>query len=96
MNSADCDSARYLGLLDAAEQKWQPASGRFTAAGKCYEVLIARMQEELAVYEKDITGLSNSLIAGKRGEIKDAEALRAQAEHNAAAATKNAREGSRP
>jgi tetratricopeptide (TPR) repeat protein len=90
MNSADCDSARYLGLLDAAEQKWQPASGRFTAAGKCYEVLIARMQEELAVYEKDITGLSNSLIAGKRGEIKEAEALRTQAEHNAAAATKNA------
>jgi tetratricopeptide (TPR) repeat protein len=95
MNPADCDSARYLGLLDAAEQKWQPATGRFTAAASCYQVLIGRMQEELAQYEKDITGLSNSLIAGKRAEIKEAEALHAQSAQNAAAATKNAREGSR-
>jgi tetratricopeptide (TPR) repeat protein len=95
MNSADCDSARYLGLLDAAERKWQPASGRFTAAASCYQVLIGRMREELAEYEKDITGLSNSLIAGKRAEIKEADALRAQAEHNAAAALKNATAGNR-
>ena len=90
MNSADCDSARYLGLLDAAERSWKPAAGRFTAAAACYEGLIGRMQVELAEYEKDITGLSNSLIAGKRAEIKEAEALRTQAVHNAAATLKNA------
>lgn len=90
MNSADCDSARYLGLLDAAEQSWTPAAGRFTAAAACYEMLFGRLQAELAEYEKDITGLSNSLIAGKRAEIKEADALRTQAVHNAAATRKNA------
>jgi hypothetical protein len=90
MNRADCDSERYLGLLDSAEGNWRPASGRFSVAASCYEAVILRLQTELADYEKDITGLSNGLITAKRAEIKEAEALRVQSINNAAAATKNA------
>lgn len=91
MNSADCDSERYLGLLDSAERSWKPAVGRFTVAAKCYDVVIGRMYEELGVYEKDITGLSAGLIAAKRVEIREATALRDQSVLNAAAATRNAK-----
>ena len=90
MNSADCDSERYLGLLDSAELSWTPAAGRFKAAASCYEVVIGRLQKELAEFEKDITGLSNGLIAAKRLEIREAEALRDQSVLNVAAATRNA------
>jgi tetratricopeptide (TPR) repeat protein len=90
MNRADCDSERYLGLLDSAERSWKPASGRFSVAALCYEAVILRLQTELAQYEKDITGLSNGLIAAKRAEIKEADALRVQSINNAAAASKNA------
>ena len=72
LNRADCDSERYLGLLDSAERSWKPASVRFAVAATCYEVVIERLREELADYEKDITGLSNGLIAGKRAEIQEA------------------------
>jgi hypothetical protein len=91
MNRADCDSERYLGLLDSAEGSWKPASERFTAAASCYDTVLSRLQNELADYEKDITGLSSGLIAAKRAEIKEAEALRAQSTLNATAATRNAR-----
>jgi tetratricopeptide (TPR) repeat protein len=92
MNRADCDSERYIGLLDSAERSWKPALTRFSTAASCYEGVIVRLQSELAVYEKDITGLSNGLIAAKRIEIREAEALRDQSAHNAAAAaTKNAK-----
>jgi tetratricopeptide (TPR) repeat protein len=90
MNRADCDSERYLGLLDSAESNWKPASGRFSVAASCYEAVILRLQSELAEYEKDITGLSNGLITAKRAEIREADALRVQSINNAAAASKNA------
>jgi tetratricopeptide (TPR) repeat protein len=89
LNGTDCDSERYLGLLDSAEQTWTSALMHFDAAAKCYEGVIVRMREELAGHEKDITGLSNSLIAGKRVEIREAQALRDQSILNAAAATRN-------
>ena len=90
MNRTDCDSERYLGLLDSAERSWKPALGRFSAAASCYEGVIVRLRIELAEYEKDITGLSNGLIAAKRGEIRDAQALLDQSILNASAATRNA------
>ena len=89
MNRADCDSQRYLGLLDSAERSWKPASSRFTVAASCYESVIAQMQMELAEYEKDITGMSNGLIAAKRLEIREAGALRDQSILNASAAARN-------
>jgi tetratricopeptide (TPR) repeat protein len=91
MNRADCDSERYLGLLDSAERSWKPASSRFSVAASCYEAVILRLQVELSEYEKDITGLSNGLISAKRAEIKEADALRLQSAHNAAAASQNAK-----
>lgn len=93
MNSADCDSERYLGLLDSAELSWKPAAGRFKAAASCYDVIIGRLRTELAELEKDITGLSNGLIAAKRVEIREAETLRDQSIMNVAAATRNASAG---
>lgn len=91
MNRADCDSERYLGLLDSAERNWKPALGRFSTAASCYEGVIVRLRIELAEYEKDITGLSNGLIAAKRAEIREAQALRDQSILNAMAATRNAK-----
>ena len=91
MNRADCDSERYLGLLDSTQRSWAPAQTRFSSAASCYEVVIARMRTELADLEKDITGLSNALIAAKRLELQEADALRSQSLLNAATATKNAR-----
>jgi tetratricopeptide (TPR) repeat protein len=91
MNRADCDSERYLGLLDSAEGGWKPASSRFSVAASCYEAVITRMRVELAEYEKDITGLSNGLIGAKRIEIRETQALRDQSILNAAAATRNIR-----
>jgi tetratricopeptide (TPR) repeat protein len=89
MNSADCDSERYLGLLDSAARSWKPAAGRFTVAARCYDVILDRLQGELAEYEKDITGLSSGLIAAKRVEIREATALRDQSLLNATAANRN-------
>jgi tetratricopeptide (TPR) repeat protein len=91
MNRDDCDSQRYIGLLDSAERSWKPALGRFSAAASCYEGVIVRLRIELADYEKDITGLSNGLIAAKRVEIREAEALRDQSILNASAATRNSK-----
>jgi tetratricopeptide (TPR) repeat protein len=89
MNRADCDSERYLGLLDSAERSWKPASGRFTVAASCYDAIIGKLQKELAEYEKDISGLSSGLIAAKRIEIREATSLRDQSILNAAAASRN-------
>ncbi len=91
LNTADCDSERYLGLLDSAELRWRDALSRFGVAAKCYDAVMVRMRDELADYEKDITGLSNSLIAGKRIEIREAQALRDQSLLNAAAAERNSK-----
>jgi hypothetical protein len=90
LNRADCDSQRYLGLLDAAERSWKPATGRFSGAASCYDAVIIQLESELAKYEQDISGLSSGLIVAKRAEIKDAQALREQSSLNAAAASRNA------
>ena len=90
MDRADCDSQRYLAQIDSFERSWKSAASRFSQAAACYDGAIVRMRGELARYEDDITGLSNSLIETKRAEIKDAEALRANSASNAAVATKNA------
>jgi hypothetical protein len=90
MNAADCDAQRYLGQIDAAERTWSPASTRFSIAVACYDQMLARMAKELAEHEQDISGLSNGLIASLRGEIQDAQALRAVSATNAALTAKNA------
>lgn len=91
LNGADCDSERYLGLLDSADRSWKPAVSRFTVAAACYETVITRLRDQLAEYEKDITGLSSGLIAAKRVEIQEAVALRDQSVLNVSAATRNSR-----
>ena len=79
MNAADCVSITYLGQIDAAERIPKQAFVWFSNAVACYNQKLERMGGELARHEKDITGLSNGLIAGLRVEIKEAQALRAAA-----------------
>lgn len=83
MNGADCDAQRYLGQIDAAARSWRPALARFLNAVACYDLTLARMATDLAEHEKDISGLSNGLIASLRAEIKEAQELRAASAHNA-------------
>ncbi len=83
MNGADCDSQRYLGDVDAVERQWQPAVGHYVSAVACYEQSLARMAGELPGPEKDISGLSNGLIASLREDMKEAEILRAASARNA-------------
>jgi tetratricopeptide (TPR) repeat protein len=90
MDRADCDSVRYLGQIDSLERSWKAAAGRYSQAVTCYDDAIVQMRKDLAEYEQDITGLSNALIAAKREQIKDAEALRVSALTNAAVASRNA------
>jgi tetratricopeptide (TPR) repeat protein len=90
LNPADCDSQRYIGLIDSTERSWQAAFTRFTSAVACYDQALARMRTELAEHERDITGLSNALIASLRAEIKEAEGLRTTSAANASVAGKNA------
>ncbi len=90
MNRADCDSERYLGQIDSVERRWQAAAERYSRAAVCYDGAIETMKKQLAEYEEDISGLSNGLIAAKRAEIKDTEALRLNVQKNAAVASKNA------
>ena len=91
INPADCDAQRYLGQIDAVERRWTPALGHFSQAVDCYDAALLRLRQELAQHEQDITGLSNGLIASLRGEIKDAETLRANARSNAQVAARNPR-----
>jgi tetratricopeptide (TPR) repeat protein len=90
MDRADCDSERYLGQIDSLERSWTSAASRYSHAVACYDDALVQMRKDLAEYEEDITGLSNALIAAKREQIKDADALRTSAVNNAAVASKNA------
>lgn len=89
MNGGDCDAERYLGFIDSADRSWKAAFGRFSNALGCYDEAIARIGTELAEHEKDITGLSNALIARLRADIKEAETLRAASASNVSVAAKN-------
>ncbi len=89
MNAADCDSQRYLGLIDSTDRAWKSAFTRFADTVACYDRALARMKSDLLEYEQDITGLSNALIASLRAEIKEAEGLRAASDRNASIAAKN-------
>ncbi len=91
MNGSDCEAERYLGLIDSAERSWKAAFARFTNAVGCYEHALARMAAELAEHERDISGLSNALIASLRAEIKETDALRAASAVNASVAARNAK-----
>ena len=83
MNGADCDALRYLGQIDSVERTWPPAAVRFSSAVACYDEELARKGTELAEHERDISGLSNGLIASLRAEMKEAQSLRAVSARNA-------------
>ena len=90
MNAAECDSLRYLGLIDAAERSWQPAAGRFTSAAACYRRAIDAMESELAKKQADTSGLYAGQIAAIAADIAEARGLLEACSHNAEFATRNA------
>ncbi|HTL03599.1 MAG TPA: hypothetical protein VL243_15285 [Vicinamibacterales bacterium] len=90
MNAGNCDSIRYLGIIDGAERKWPVAVARFTAAASCYARAIAALEEELAKKQADTSGLYAIQIAGIVADIAQAKALRETSTHNAEVAAKNA------
>ncbi|HKY20893.1 MAG TPA: hypothetical protein VJM31_06710 [Vicinamibacterales bacterium] len=90
MNGADCDSQRFLGQIDSAERSWKPAFARFSSAVACYDQALARMAADLAEQEKDLSGLSDGLIASLREEMKEAQALRSVSSSNVAIISKSA------
>ena len=83
MNSADCDSHRYLGQIDVAERTLKSAFERYSTAVACYDQVLARLAADLAKHQNDTSGLSEGLIAGVRAEIKEAQDLRAASARSA-------------
>jgi len=90
MNASNCDSIRYLGIIDSAERKWPVAVARFTAAASCYARAISALEQELAKKQADASGLYAIQIAGIVADIAEAKALRETSTHNADVAAKNA------
>jgi tetratricopeptide (TPR) repeat protein len=88
MNAANCDSIRYIGIIDAAERLWPAAFKRFTTAAGCYGGVIARLESELAEKQADTSGLFAGQIAGLVAEIAEAKALLDASTHNAEVAAK--------
>jgi tetratricopeptide (TPR) repeat protein len=91
MNPQNCDSIRYVGILDAAERKWPAAVARFSSAAGCYTIAIAQIEHELAEKQKDTSGLYAGQIAALTAELTEAKSLLDASLHNAEVATKNAK-----
>jgi tetratricopeptide (TPR) repeat protein len=91
MNAQNCDSIRYLAILDAAERKWPVAVARFNSAAACYTVAIAQLEQELAEKQKDTSGLYAGQIAALTAELTEAKSLLDVSIHNAEVATRNAK-----
>ena len=91
MNGANCDSIRYLGIIDAAERRWPVAVARFTAAAACYKAAIADLEGELAEKQADTSGLFAGQIPGLVAEIAEARNLLDASTHNAEIAARNVR-----
>ncbi len=90
MNRNDCDSMRYLGLIDAFELQWPGALSRFSAGRSCYRQLIEKLTADAAEKERDPSGLLAAQVARLREDIGEAASLESVCDKNAAAATKNA------
>jgi tetratricopeptide (TPR) repeat protein len=90
MNAANCDSIRYLGIIDAVERQWRVAVARFNAAASCYTGAIAALETELAEKQADTSGLYAGQIPGLVAEIAEAKSLLDLSNHNADVAAKNA------
>ena len=90
MNAADCDSLRYLGLLDSADRAWPSAATRFTSASACYRQLIDKLSAQVAEKRADTSGLLAGQIASLESDIAEARSLVEQTAHNADVSTRNA------
>ena len=90
MNAADCDSLRYLGLLDSAERTWPSAVMRFTSASACYRQLIDKLSAQVAEKRADTSGLLAGQVASLESDIAEAKSLLDQTSHNADVSARNA------
>jgi len=89
MNRAECDSLRYLGLLDAAERTWPAAVDRFRSAAGCYQQAIDALTKELAEKQADASGLYADQAAGIAADLGEARGLLETCKHNVEVAEKN-------
>ena len=96
IDSADCDSIRYLGLLDISARDWSSAAARFGAASGCYRQSIERLSAELAEKQKDSSGLFIGQIAGLYADLVDARSMQEMSAYNAEISEKNAASGRPP
>jgi tetratricopeptide (TPR) repeat protein len=90
MNGGDCDSLRYLGLIDSAERRWPPALTRFSAASACYQQLFDKLSADLVEKQADTSGLVAGQIAGLESDIEEAKSQQAVSAKNTAIASRNA------
>lgn len=90
MNAGDCDSLRYLGLMDSAERSWPVAATRFTAASACYQQLIDKLSADLAEKQADTSGLAAGQISSLTADITEAQAMLEVTTRNAGVSARNA------
>jgi len=90
MSHNDCDSMRYLGVIDSFELQWPGAVARFSAGRGCYRQLIEKLSADVVEKERDQTGLLAAQVVRMREDIAEATSLESLCDKNVAIATKNA------
>jgi tetratricopeptide (TPR) repeat protein len=90
MRRNDCDSMRYLGLIDAFELQWPAAAARFSAGRNCYRDLVEKLSADAAEKEGDTSGLLTAQVARMREDIAEATSLESVCDKNTTVATRNA------
>jgi tetratricopeptide (TPR) repeat protein len=87
MDADDCEALLHLGYIDAAEQGWTAALGRFTSAATCFGKSAEAASARAPELPTDAS-IGGGLAAGVRTAVAEARALEAAAHFNGALAAK--------
>jgi tetratricopeptide (TPR) repeat protein len=87
MDGDDCEALLHLGYIDAAEQAWTAALGRFRSAATCFGASAQRASAGASAPGTD-PSIQDGLAAGVRTAVAEALALQAAAHFNGALAAK--------
>ena len=87
MDGDDCEALLHLGYIDAAEQTWTAALGRFRSAATCFGKSAEAASAEASAPGTD-PSIGDHLAAGVRTAVAEALALQAAAHFNGALAAK--------
>ncbi len=94
MDAGECDSWRFLGLIDGAERKWESALDEFRSAASCYGRSIERLSADLERKRADTSGLYAGMIPGLLADIEEARSMQQISARNAEIAARNLPAGS--